>query len=83
VSIKLAALFSCPTRVSEGVLWRNGLNAKVDDEDYEWLSGYSWYAYYDPQRGKTSAAHDTPSGRRVFMHDVIMGLDTLEDESLN
>ncbi|MCX5638285.1 MAG: hypothetical protein NTX52_11430 [Planctomycetota bacterium] len=25
----------------------------------------------------------TPGGRRVFMHDVIMGLDTLEDESLN
>jgi hypothetical protein len=59
------------------------LNAKVDDEDYEWLSGYSWYAYYDPQRGMTYAAHDTPSGRRVFMHDVITGLDTLEDESLN
>jgi len=60
----------------------NGLTAKVDDEDYEWLSRYSWYAYYDPQRGMTYAAHDTPSGRRVFMHDVIMGLDTLEDEPL-
>jgi hypothetical protein len=61
----------------------NGLTAKVDDEDYEWLSRYNWYAYYDPQRGKTYAAYDTPSGRRVFMQDVIMGLDTLEDESLN
>jgi len=61
----------------------NGLNAKVDDEDYEWLSAYSWYAYYDSQRGMTYAAHDTPSGRRVLMHDVIMGLDTLEDESWN
>ncbi len=61
----------------------NGLNAKVDDEDYEWLSAYSWYAYYDSKRGMTYAAHDTPSGRRVFMHDVIMGLDTLEDESMN
>ena len=60
-----------------------GLNAKVDDEDYEWLSAYSWYAYYDSKRGMTYAAHHTPSGRRVFMHDVIMGLDTLEDESLN
>jgi len=29
---------------------------------------------------ESAAAHDTPSGRRVFMHDVIMGLDTLEDE---
>jgi len=40
----------------QGVLWRNGLKTKVDadthasdrrDEDYEWLSRYSWYAYYD------------------------------------
>jgi len=76
----------------QGVLWSNGLNAnatlrsstslrstRVDDEDYEWLSRYTWYAYYDSQRGKTYAAHDTPGGRRVFMHDVIMGLDTLVD----
>ncbi len=61
----------------------NDLNAKVDDEDYEWLSRYNWYAYHDSEKGKTCAAHDTPSGRRVLMHDVIMGLDTLEDESLN
>ena len=31
----------------------------------------------------TYAAHDTPSGRRVYMHDAIMGLDSLEDESMN
>jgi len=61
----------------------NGQTAKVDDEDYEWLSQYKWYAYYDPQRGMTYAATDTPTGRRVFMHDVIMGLDTLDDELLN
>ncbi len=61
----------------------NGLNAKVDDEDYEWLSTYNWYAYYDSARGMTYAAHDTPSGRRVLMHGVIMGLDTLKDESWN
>ena len=57
----------------------NGQNAKVDDEDYEWLSKYEWYAYYDPGQGKTFAAHDTPSGRRVFMHDIITGNDTLEE----
>jgi hypothetical protein len=27
--------------------------------------------------------HDTPSGRRVFMHDAIMGLDSLEDKPMN
>ncbi len=61
----------------------NGQFAKVDDEDYEWLSQYKWYAYYDPQRGQTYAAHDRPDGKRVYMQDVIMGLDTLEDESWN
>jgi hypothetical protein len=61
----------------------NGQNAIVDDEDYEWLSQYKWYAYYDPDSGKTYAAHDTPTGRRVFMHDAIMGIDTLDDTELN
>jgi len=70
-------------RIMKEIPLSNGQFAKVDDQDYEWLSHYNWYAYYDPQRGITYAAHDTPSGRRVFMHDVIMGLDTLEDESSN
>lgn len=61
----------------------NGLNAKVDDEDYEWLRRYKWYAYYDPEQGHTYAACDTPSGRRVYMQDVIMGVDTLEEELWN
>jgi hypothetical protein len=63
--------------------WGNGLKATVDDEDYAWLSRYRWYAYYDSQQGCTYAATDTPSGRRVYMHDAIMGLDTLEDELWN
>jgi len=57
----------------------NGQNAIVDDEDYGWLSRYEWYACYDPKRRGTYAATDTPSGRRVFMDEVIMGLDTLEE----
>ncbi len=61
----------------------NGQFAKVDDEDYEKLSRYKWYAYYDPERKMTYAAHDRPDGSRVLMHDVIMGIDTLEDESSN
>ncbi|MBN2019618.1 MAG: hypothetical protein JW749_05275 [Sedimentisphaerales bacterium] len=58
----------------------NGQFTKVDDEDYEWLNKYKWYAFNDKARGQTFAAHTTKSGRRVFMHNVIMGLDTLEDE---
>ncbi len=57
----------------------NGLFTKVDDEDYEWLNQYKWYAY--KVGGKTFAAHDRPDGKRVYMHNVIMGIDTLEDET--
>jgi len=68
---------SCSGPVGSG---KSKLYARVDPEDYEWLSQYDWYAYYDPVSGETYAAHDTPAGRRVFMHDVVMGLDTPDDE---
>jgi len=68
---------SCSGPVGSG---KAKLYAKVDPEDYEWLSQYEWYACYDPASGETYAAHDTPGGRRVFMHAVVMGLDTLDDE---
>jgi len=58
----------------------DGQNAMVDDEDYEWLIRYKWYAYHDPVQKCTYAAANTPGGRRVLMHNLIMGLDTMEDE---
>ncbi len=61
----------------------NGQNAMVDDEDYEWLRHYTWYACYDPKRGDVYAATYTPTGRRVFMDEAIMGLDTLDEPWLN
>ncbi len=61
----------------------HGLKTQVDDADYVWLSRYDWYAWRDPDSGDTYAAHDTPSGRRVLMHNVIMGLDCLEEPWLN
>jgi len=57
-----------------------GQNAMVDDEDYEWLAQYKWYAYHDPIENATYAATNTPGGRRVLMHNLIMGVDTMEDE---
>jgi|GEM_PF-601869 len=57
-----------------------GQNAMVDDEDYEWLMQYKWYAYHDPRDKATYAAANTPGGRRVLMHNLIMGVDTMEDE---
>ncbi|OHB59617.1 MAG: hypothetical protein A2167_08650 [Planctomycetes bacterium RBG_13_46_10] len=60
-----------------------GLSTIVDDEDYEWLSQYIWYAHYDFQRGRIYAAHDRPDGKRVYMQDVIVGISALENESWN
>jgi hypothetical protein len=80
---KPAGVLSGGKRAMKKIPLGNGLNATVDDEDYEWLSRYRWYAYYDPQRGQTYAATDTPGGRRVFMHDAIMGLDTPDDQLWN
>ena len=69
--------------MKESPLANSTLKATVDDEDYEWLSRYTWCAYHDPETDKTFAADDTRSGRRVFMHDVIMGLDILDAQTLD
>ena len=54
----------------------------VDDCDYEDLSDFEWYEYKDPFLDQTFVAHDTPSGRRVLMHDVIDELDVLDDDQV-
>lgn len=46
---------------------RNGQSAKVDDEDYEYLSRYSWYAYYDSEKAMTYAAHDTHQAEDEYL----------------
>ena len=53
----------------------NGLFATVDDEDFEWLNQYRWFALDKVVRGKraTYAARvDPKSGKAIFMHDEIM-----------
>lgn len=51
-----------------------GYVALVDDADYEWLSGYAWYAHFNAGR-KVYARTGAVTGRRgpVFMHNMILG----------
>ena len=47
------------------------------------MLGNQFHHYQNDKMADSGQKPKHPSGRRVFMHDVIMGLDTLEDESLN
>jgi hypothetical protein len=49
-------------------------------DDYEELLDFEWYEYTDPFSGRTFTAHDTDSGRRVLMHNVIAKRDVLDDD---
>ena len=40
----------------------NGLNTKVDDEDYEWLSAYSWYVYSNLSKNSIEMENFYPAG---------------------
>jgi hypothetical protein len=51
-------------------------------DDHEDLLDYDWYEYQDPYRDPTFAAHDTSSGRCVLLHNVIAGLDILDDDEV-
>lgn len=53
-----------------------GMVALVDDEDFEWLNQWKWYAAH-ANRSKFYAARDTRRGKRerggiVYMHRQIM-----------
>src|ERR1035437_962034 len=49
----------------------------VDDEDYEWISEWKWYAYLDPCTQSFYALHDVVTGqksprlRHLTMHQAI------------
>ena len=51
-------------------------------DDYEELLDYDWYEYTDPFSGQVFTAHDTDSGRRVMMHNVIVARDVLDDDEV-
>lgn len=59
-----------------------GYVATVDDEDYEWLSQFSWYLHRNAQLTTAYAArsqrkHEIKPGERrrtVFMHREVLGL---------
>ncbi len=50
-----------------------GQVALVDDADYEWLSGWKWYA--NRKRDRWYAVRNTASHRFIRMHRAILGLD--------
>lgn len=56
-----------------------GQFALVDDEDYEWLSRWNWFAQLSPDAGYYTAerAETLPNGKRrkVRMSRLILGLD--------
>ena len=51
-------------------------------DEYESLLDYEWYEHTDPFSGGIFAAHDTDSGRRVLMHNVIAERDVLDDDEV-
>jgi len=64
--------------MKEIVLTR-GLSAMVDDEDYEFLNQWKWYAH---KSKNTFYAHRKIGkyGRLVFMHRLILGIDNTSPE---
>lgn len=69
-----------------------GQVAIVDDEDYEWLSAFSWHAKFNPGTKTYYAERSvyTPTGVRTFgMHRDIIGatlgteVDHLDRDALN
>jgi len=53
-----------------------GYSATVDDDDFDWLSRYKWYASVTTARNKTPYAVGYPlgqaSGTRYYMHRLIL-----------
>lgn len=52
----------------------NGMAALVDDEDYEWLSSFTWYARRANKSTELYYAMTTLNERPSRMHRMILGL---------
>lgn len=54
-----------------------GYTTIVDDDDYEWLSEWSWYAHFNRPESVYAARGNSPGQKPnlVKMHRAIMGID--------
>lgn len=51
-----------------------GMVALVDNEDFDNLSKYKWYAH-ESKKGQFYARYDAPGKKRILMHRYIMGIE--------
>lgn len=61
-----------------------GLSALVDDEDFEWLNQWKWYAH--KRHGSTYAIRNIQVGDKrsaIKMHRLIMGLENVEGKMVD
>jgi len=80
-------VFNIFTRMKEGTKMQkielmNCSREVFVGDDYEDLLDFEWYEYTDPFSGQVFTAHDTDSGRRVMMHNVIAARDVLDEDEV-
>jgi hypothetical protein len=62
--------------MSKNIKLSKGLNTIVDDDDYEMLSQFSWYAH---DGGKNTYAATRILGDIIYMHQMILSSDKTDE----
>ena len=60
--------------MTQEIALTQGFKTQVDDEDYERLSDFIWYAHPDHRGQYLVYVHANHDGRTYLMHRMIMGL---------